>query len=131
MLWVCVHLPHLAMELRQPQPPGPLAVTDGTGARRHVIACNQTALEAGIAIGMDAPSSMMREPELQMFDRSKSDERRAALALASWAHQFTSDVCVDVSRWMLWMEVGSSLRYFSSLRAIYTRIETGIEQLGY
>src|SRR3569833_2552947 len=130
MLWVCAHLPHLAMELRQPQQPGPFAVTDGTGARRQVIACNQTAREAGIAIGMDAPSSMMREPELQMFDRSKADERRATLALASWAHQFTSDVCVEVSRWMVWMEVGSSLRYFNSLTTIYNQIRNGIERLG-
>ena len=131
MLWVTVHLPHLAMELRPPQQPGPLVVTDGTGARRRVIACNTPALEAGIAIGMDAPSSMMREPGLRMFDRSKADERRAALALASWAHQFTSDVCVDISRWMLWLEVGSSLRYFNSLSIVYAQIKNGIEQLGY
>jgi len=131
MLWVSAHLPHLAMELRQPQQPGPAVVTDGTGARRRVIACNTSALEAGITIGMDAPSSMMREPELRMFDRSKVDERRAILALASWAHQFTSDVCLDVARWMVWLEVGSSLRYFNSLTTIRARLKSGIEQLGY
>jgi protein ImuB len=131
MLWVSLHLPHLAMELRQPQQPGPLAVTDGTGARRRVIACNTTALEAGITIGMDAPSSMMREPELRMFDRSKADERRATLAVACWAHQFTSDVCLDVARWMVWMEVGSSLRYFNSLATVHAQIKSGIERLGY
>jgi protein ImuB len=131
MLWVSLHLPHLAMELRQPQQPGPLAVTDGTGARRRVIACNTTALEAGIAIGMDAPSSMMREPELRMFGRSKADERCATLAVACWAHQFTSDVCLDVARWMVWMEVGSSLRYFNSLATVHAQIKSGIEQLGY
>jgi len=131
MLWVSLHLPHLAMELRQPQQPGPLAVTDGAGARRAVIACNTTAREAGITIGMDAPSSLMREPELRMFDRSKADERRAILALACWAHQFTSDVCLDATRWMLWLEVGSSLRYFNGLATIHARIKNGIEQLGY
>ncbi|MEA3176684.1 MAG: protein ImuB [Gammaproteobacteria bacterium] len=131
MLWVSLHLPHLAMELRQPQQPGPLAVTDGAGARRTVIACNTTAREAGIHIGMDAPSSLMREPELRMFDRSKADERRAILALACWAHQFTSDVCLDVARWMLWQEIGSSLRYFNSLSTVHAQIKTGIERLGY
>jgi protein ImuB len=74
---------------------------------------------------------MMREPELRMFDRSKVDERRAILALASWAHQFTSDVCLDVARWMVWLEVGSSLRYFNSLTTIRARLKSGIEQLGY
>jgi protein ImuB len=131
MLWVSLHLPHLAMELRQPQPPGPLAVTDGAGARRTVIACNTTALEAGITLGMDAPSSLMREPELRMFDRSKAAERRATLALACWSHQFTSDVCLDVARWMLWLEIGSSLRYFNSLTILHAQIKTGLERLGY
>jgi protein ImuB len=131
MLWISVYLPHLAMELRQPQQSGPAVVTDGTGARRRVIACNTTALEAGIAIGMDAPSSMMREPQLRMFDRSKADERRAILAVASWAHQFTSDVCLDSARWMLWLEVGSSLRYFNSLTLIHRQIKSGVERLGY
>jgi protein ImuB len=130
MLWVSVHLPHLAMEL-QPQQPGPLAVTDGSGARRRVIACNTTALDAGITLGMDAPSAMMREPQLRMFDRSKADERRATFALASWAHQFTSDVCLDVTRWMVWLEIGSSLRYFNSLTTLYEQIRAGIELLGY
>lgn len=131
MLWISVYLPHLAMELCQPQQPGPAVVTDGTGARRRVIACNTTALQSGIIIGMDAPSSMMREPELRMFDRSKADERRAILAVASWAHQFTSDVCLDIARWMLWLEVGSSLRYFNSLTTIHRHIKSGIERLGY
>jgi protein ImuB len=146
MLWVSLHLPHLAMELRQPQqlpkrpreprpsatgPRGPLAVTDGTGARRRVIACNTTALEAGIIIGMDAPSSMMRESQLRLFDRSKADERRATLAIACWAHQFTSDVCLDAARWMLWLEVGSSLRYFNGLTTLYAQMKNGLERLGY
>src|SRR3569833_676123 len=131
MLWVSVHLPHLAMELRQPQQPGPAVVTDGTGARRRVIACNTAALQTGITIGMDAPSSMMREPDLHMLDRSKTDERRAILAIASWAHQFTSDVCLDVARWMVWLEIGSSLRYFNSLTTLCAQIKSGIEQLGY
>ena len=131
MLWVAIHLPHLAMDLCQSEQLAPAVVTDGTGVRRRVIACNTTAREAGIVIGMDAPSSMMREPELRMFDRSKADERRAVLALASWAHQFTSDVCVDVTRWMLWLEVGSSLRYFNSLTTLHGQITDGIEHLGY
>ncbi len=131
MLWVSVHVPHLAMELRQAGQSGPLVVTDGAGARRRVIACNATALEAGIAIGMEAPSALMREPELRMLDRSKANERRATLALASWAHQFTSDVCLDVTRWMVWLEIGSSLRYFNSLTALYKQIRDGIRLLGY
>ena len=91
MLWVAIHLPNLARELRQPR--------------------NTESAATPV--------------------RSKADERRAMLALASWAHQFTSDVCVDVPRWMLWLEIGSSLRYFNSLTTLYGRIKDGIEHLGY
>ena len=131
MLWVSLHLPHMALELRQPQESEPLAVTDGAGAQRRIIACNTAALEAGIALSMDAPSAMMREPQLRMFDRSRADERRAAAAIACWAHQFTSDVCMDAARWMLWLEVGSSLRYFNGLATIHAQIKNSIERLGY
>ena len=131
MLWISLYLPHLAMELRQPQESGPLAVTDGTGARRRVIACNAAALQAGITVGMDGPTSLMREPQLRLFDRSKADERRATAAIACWAHQFTSDVCLDAARWMVWLEVGSSLKYFNGLATLHARVKKGIEQLGY
>ncbi len=131
MLWTGLHLPHLAIELRQPDEPVPLAITEGTGARRRVIACNATARASGIAAGMDAPSSLMREPGLRMIDRSRADERHALNAIAAWAQQFTSDVCLDLARWMVWLEVGSSLRYFNGLSRIHGRIREGIANLGY
>ena len=52
-------------------------------------------------------------------------------ALACWAHQFTSDVVLDTPRWMLWLEVGSSLRYFNGLSTLYGHIKDGIALLGH
>src|SRR5262249_42367022 len=96
-----------------------------------LIACNVAARSSGVVAGMDAPSSLMREPDLRLLDRSKADERRALHAIAGWAHQFTSDVCLDFARWIVWMEVGSSLRYFNGLSSLYGRIGQGIAGLGY
>lgn len=73
----------------------------------------------------------MREPELRLLNRCKSSERRAITALASWCHQFSSDVSIDVQRWMLWLEIGSSLGYFDGLSKVYARIKTGIQRMGY
>jgi len=123
-------LPHLAIELR-PSQGGPIAITDGTGARRCLIACNASARELGIFAGADVPSAMMREPNLQLIPRSKGDERRAIQAIASWSHQFTSDVCFDSARWTLWLEVGASLRYFNGLSRVFAQVRDGIAQLGY
>lgn len=130
MLWVSLLLPHLAIELRPPQA-GPIAITDGAGARRCLIACNTSARESGISAGSDVPSAMMREPNLQLIPRLKGDERRAIQAIASWSHQFTSDVCLDTARWTLWLEVGASLRYFNGLTTVFAQVRDGIAQLGY
>ncbi len=131
MLWTSLHLPHLAVELRPRDEPFPLAITEGMGARRRVIACNAAARAAGIVAAMDAPSSLMREPGLRTIDRSRVDERRAMNAIACWALQFTSDVCLDLPRWRVWLEVGSSLRYFNGLATVHGRIREGIAKLGY
>lgn len=131
MLWMALHLPHLPVEARAVLATGPLAVTEGVGSRRSVIASNECARERHILPGMDVPSALMREPALQLCDRAKADERRALHAIACWAHQFTSDVCVDAARWMIWLEVAASLRYFDGLSELQRAVEEGIRQLGY
>ena len=52
-------------------------------------------------------------------------------ALADWAHQFTSEVCLDVPRRLLWLEIGESLRYFAGLPALCSQITAGLTALGY
>jgi len=41
---------------------------------------------------------------------SPVQEKHALKALASWAGQFSSCVCLDAERRLLWLEIGSSLR---------------------
>jgi protein ImuB len=131
VLWISLYLPHLAIELRQPPEPGLVAITAGTGPRRHLIACNPVVRDLGIQSGTDIPSALMREPNLRLIERSKADERHAMQGIACWAHQFTSDVCMDLARWTVWLEVGSSLRYFNGLSTAYEKVRDGIGRLGY
>ena len=131
MLWLCLHLPHFAMELRQPAPAGPAAVIERHGARRVVLACNESARELNVFPQLDVTVALAREPQLQMFDRSRSAELQALKALAGWAMQFSSHVSFDAQRWRLWLEVGASLRYFGNLSALRARVGEGIALLGY
>jgi len=131
MLWLCLHLPHFAMELRQPAPAGPAAVIERHGARRVVLACNESARELNVFAGLDVTMALAREPQLQLFDRSRSAELQALKALAGWAMQFSSHVSFDAQRWRLWLEVGASLRYFGNLPALRARVGEGIALLGY
>jgi protein ImuB len=131
MLWMAVRFEHFPVELRQPRDTGKLAITDRVGARRLVIASNEAARDAGIVVGMPATTALLKEPELRLVDRSKSAERRALRALADWALQFSGVVCLDVPRWLLWLEIGASLTYFDGLPTLRSRIERGIAALHY
>ncbi|MFO1469264.1 MAG: DNA polymerase Y family protein [Steroidobacteraceae bacterium] len=131
MLWLCLRLPHLAIELREPAPAGPAAVTDRRGARRVLIACNQAARELGVFHELDATVALAREPQLKLLERSRTGEAQALRALAGWAEQFSSQVSFDALRWCLWLEVGASLRYFGNLATLSGRVREGISLLGY
>lgn len=130
MLWLCLRFAHLPVELR-PREIDMLAVTDRIRARRVVIAANEPARHAGIEAGMEATRALLKQPGLRLVDRSKSEERRALRALADWSLQFSSTVHLESARWLIWLEIGASLRYFEGLPALRARIEHGIAALHY
>jgi protein ImuB len=131
MLWLCLSLPQLAVELLQPAPDGFAAITDRRGARRILIACNEAARDQGVFNGIDATVALAREPRLRLIERAKSAELKAIKALAGWAEEFSSHVSFDTARWMLWLEIGASVRYFGGVNPLRTRIAAGIALLGY
>jgi protein ImuB len=61
---------------------------------------------------------------------SPVQEKHALKALASWAGQFSSCVCLDTERSLLWLEIGASLRYFSSLSLLLEKVAAGLTALG-
>ena len=131
MLWLCLSLPHLPMELLQPAPAGVAAIIERRGARRVLIASNEAAREQGVFQQLDATVALAREPSLALIERSTAAELRALKALAAWAGQFSSQVSFDAARWLLWMEIGASIRYFGSLATLRARIADGAALLGY
>ena len=130
MLWLCLRFANLPVELR-PRELEKLAVTDRVRTRRIVIAANEAARANGIHPGMEATRALLKEPELRLVERSKSGERRALHALADWALQFSSTIHVEPTRWLLWLEIGASLRYFEGLTPLQARIAQGIVALDY
>jgi protein ImuB len=61
---------------------------------------------------------------------SPVQEKHALKALAGWAGQFSSCVCFDTERALLWLEIGASLRYFSGLPALLEKVAAGLTALG-
>ncbi len=119
------------MELLEPKPGGMSAIAERHGSRRVLIACNETARACGLTRMLDAATALSREPTLQLIDRSKRAEHQALQALSAWAEQFSSHVTFDSERWMLWLEIGASIRYFGALANLRARIAEGISRLRY
>lgn len=131
MLWMAIWLHALASDIDPAKDAGPRAVVDRRGARRIVIAHNYPAAECDIEVGMDAAAAKLRQPELQLVQRTEAQERRAVRDLADWALQFSSDVIFDYHRWLLWIELGASVRYFDGLDALRQSIAQSFAQFHY
>ena len=131
MLWLAVYFPQFALDIRPARESTPVAITDKKNARRWLITCNAACHAAGIHRGMDATTALTRDPTLKLVERSKSAERQAMKACGAWAEQYSSSVFLDVTRWMLWMEIGASLAYFGGLDALIQHVDENIESLGY
>lgn len=131
MLWLCLHFAQLALELLPPQPDSCVAITDQRGSRRWLLVCNAASRKAGLHHGLDAAGAMARVPSLKLIERSKPREQASLKALAGWAEQYSSFVCLDAQRWLLWIEIGASLNYFGGLPKLMQDIEQGIASLGY
>jgi protein ImuB len=131
MLWAALRFPHFAIEIRAPRDEEPAAVCERSRSQRILIASNEAARDRGILAGLTAPQALLKEPNLRLIERAKSDEKRSLRALADWALQFSSTIHQDLERWLLWIEIGASLRYFDGLALIGGHIARGIAELGY
>lgn len=131
MLWLCLSLPQLPLEACTSPSEDCLAVSDHKGARRWLIACNRASAENGIHPGQDVAVALGLCPDIQIVPRSHRHEREALKALALWAGQFSGFISFDARRLLLWLEIGSSLRYFGGLPALEQKIMASLEALGY
>jgi len=61
---------------------------------------------------------------------SPAQDKHALKGLASWAGQFSSCISFDIERSLLWLEIGSSLRYFSGLPVLLEKVVAGLNALG-
>src|ERR1700757_3685193 len=131
MLTLCLFLPQLPLEARQPAPDDLVAVVEHQGASRFLIACSEACHVVGLRPGMSATAATTLKPSLRLLERSLRDEHAALESVATWAEQFSSWVCFDADRHLIWIEIGSGLRYFGGVDEIRVRIEQGLVQLGY
>jgi protein ImuB len=133
MLWLCLFLPRLPLEIYTRGDPAhePLAILNGgLGGRRTLTACNARAWSLGVRPGMSCAAAYALLPGLRVLPRDEPEERAALERVAAWAGQFTSLVSLAAPCSVL-LEVGGSLRLFGGSEMLLRRIEEGLRSLGY
>lgn len=129
MLWLAIHLPHLALELFGPCAQ-PFVVVDAVGNRPSVHARNRAAARAGIRRGLPLSAARALCADLVSQPREPAAEQAALEGLAAWAGRYTSQVSLQPPTGLL-LEIGGSLTLFGGLAALQRNIGRGLEELGY
>lgn len=131
MLWACLRLADLSLQLRLRGTERfcPVVVSTG-GNRPQILSCNPQARSHGIHPGMTVSAAIALAPELIEAVRDPAAEDRALRNIAAWAGQFTSVVCLAPPDCVL-LEIAGSLRLFGGLRLLLLQIDAGLLELGY
>jgi protein ImuB len=138
MLWLCLGLPKLPLEIftrtacaDKRESLVPFVVSERQDRAQCVSIANDPAHVAGIRIGMPLADAHALAPGLQTIARDPIAEQAALERLAVWALQFTSYVHVVSSSPALLLEIEGSLKTFGSLDMLCKRLREGCAALGY
>ena len=134
MLWVCLFLPSLPLDVfarAQPlsEAAKPFAIATG-GRTPRIVSANAAAHAAGIRPEQLVSASLALAPDLVLRDRNPATEAAALAAVAMWATQFTPAVSLAPPDAVL-VEIGSSVRLFGGLAKLTVRLSAGTHDLGY
>ena len=142
-LWLCVHLPQLALEvhtrldsaiagsaLTLARRTRPLAVVDPEDRLCRVIACDARADALGVRCGLALNAALALVPHLHPLARDTRRERAALLRLAAWSGQYTPRVSVTPPDALL-LEVRGSLALFGGVDALQCKLRKALAELGY
>lgn len=140
MLWACLALPQLPLEIAFRGDPdhaspnqGPRLLYSEVGQRLLVIQADDGAAAAGIHPGQSLGAARARLPEVLAKPRQSLAEPAVQETLAAWAYGFSSQVlCLPPSPQLpaaLALEVGGSLNLFDGWPGLSGLLRDGMRQL--
>jgi len=133
MLWLCLHLPDLSLEVftrGRDEDGAPLAVWHGRGSTQHILIVDAAAARLGLTPGMTLAAAHAVAGALLALQRDESLERAALEGVAAWAGRFTPLISLAPPRSLL-LEVGSSLTLFGGLRTLRREVDNGARAQGH
>ncbi len=130
MLWICLHLPLLPLEVFTRGSPGANSRPVALVQNQQVACCNDAAKAQGIVAGMSATTAGALASSLLCLEKNSDKERLALRQLAQWAYSLTPACCIKPPADLL-LEVGASLKLFQQLENITKRIDTDLPAQGF
>lgn len=116
-LWLCVHLPRLAVDVLPVRPGIPCAAVETENNRARVTACNDAAARHGVRPGMPLGAALSLCAELDARDRDRRAECERLNDIAAAAWQLSATVSLyDTDSVVL--EIGASLKLFNGLAGV-------------
>lgn len=128
MLWFCLQLPHLGLEIMSRANDGtrPMALVQDN----RVVLANDEALERGVAAGTTLATAHSICHDLRHFIRQPDAEQRRLHFLAEATYGFTNSVSLNAPDAIL-LEMGGSLKLFGGIYAMKRRLVTEFNHLGH
>ncbi len=127
MLWLCIHLPLLALQVvdstsrHKNTEPRAFAVIQN----QQILLCNETAKKSGIEPGLSTSTALALNKKLVMIERNLDQEIQTLQSLAESLYCFSSQLVTYTSRQnesSVLLEVGRSLRLFKGLSNLQQKI---------
>ncbi len=129
-LWFCIYLPALPLQaLSDKNDHEARAVFEDEKGMRRILLADKKARAAAVVPGLAVNAALALLPTLCLKERSPQRERQVLQALAAWAFQFTSFVCIEAPNILL-LEIAGSLQLFGGLTSLKRQILTGLDERG-
>ena len=96
MLWACIALPELALDVvrrSQPDPEAPLVLVDGPSTCRSLVAVNAAAARCGLRVGQKLTVARAIHADFIALPHDAAALPRWQQWLAAWAYRFSHQVC--------------------------------------
>lgn len=132
MLWLALHFPCLALEIRARSCPAslPLALAEHAGAHGKVRLCNAPAQDCGVRPGISVASAFALCGNLKIIISNPEAERCALERIAACLLQFTPQVSLAGTAELV-LEIGASIALFGGIRRLRHSIGSSLRKLGY
>lgn len=133
MVWACILLPQLAMDValrQQAEPNAPLALVTGTAQKRVLRAVNPAARALGLKPGQSLIAARALSRDFIALEYDLAQVEQAQQLLAAWAYGFSAQVSLHYPRAVL-MEVASVMGLFGPWPAFEARLRQELAALGF